>query len=247
MNLDEFIVKMHQIKDMGYVQTHRGHDTGIGKTLEDLLGITENNIAGPDFAIYELKSGRKNSSSMLTLFTKTPKPRGVIRELLRVFGYPHRKSNSKQQTLTREPIADINIPVDEKELHSTIDSRNYNSVGLKLALSDGELIIDNDKGVRAYWDEPLLKEAFTKKYDKMVYVLAENRGKRSTEQFWFNEAYLLEDFGFDTFTRLIDEGNIKVDLRIGHYPNGRLHDHGTAFRIFPKDLPMCFDTIKRLV
>ena len=46
---------------MGFVESHREGDTGIGKTLEDLLGITENNIAGPDFATYELKSARKDS------------------------------------------------------------------------------------------------------------------------------------------------------------------------------------------
>ncbi len=62
---------------MGWIKTHRSGNTGIGKTLEDLLGITENNIQGPDFGSYELKSGRINSNSMLTLMTKSPEPRGI--------------------------------------------------------------------------------------------------------------------------------------------------------------------------
>ena len=70
ISLDEFIDKMKEIREKGYVRSHRHHDTGIGKTLEDLLGITENNVAGPDFSSYELKSARKGSVSMLTLFTK---------------------------------------------------------------------------------------------------------------------------------------------------------------------------------
>ena len=57
---------------MGWIKTHRSGPTGIGKTLEDLLGIVENNIDGPDFGDYELKSCRLNSNSMLTIFTKTP-------------------------------------------------------------------------------------------------------------------------------------------------------------------------------
>jgi len=61
------------IKEMGYVKTHRTGNTGIGKTLEDLLGITENNVPGPNAAMVELKSVRKNVSSMLTLFTKSPR------------------------------------------------------------------------------------------------------------------------------------------------------------------------------
>jgi len=32
---------------MGFIKTHRTGYTGIGKTLEDLLGIIENNISGP--------------------------------------------------------------------------------------------------------------------------------------------------------------------------------------------------------
>ena len=63
MNYNEFVQRMKQIKEMGFVESNRSGDTGIGKTLEDLLGIAENNIAGPDFDIYELKSGRKDSSS----------------------------------------------------------------------------------------------------------------------------------------------------------------------------------------
>jgi len=70
----ELIEKLKEIKEMGYIKTHRAGTTGIGKTLEDLLGIKENNIPGPNAAMIELKSARKNVSSMLTLFTKSPLP-----------------------------------------------------------------------------------------------------------------------------------------------------------------------------
>ena len=71
MDFGEFLAKIERIRNMGSVQTHRAGDTGIGKTLEDLLGIEENNIAGPDFDLYELKSGRKNTSSMPDHFYKS--------------------------------------------------------------------------------------------------------------------------------------------------------------------------------
>jgi len=80
----ELVLFCQKIKEMGFVQSHRRGSTGIGKTLEDLLGITENNIAGPDFSVFELKAGRKNSTSMLTLFTKAPMPNGVNKKLLEV-------------------------------------------------------------------------------------------------------------------------------------------------------------------
>lgn len=72
LNIEEFIIRFKKIKEMGWVKTHRSGTTGIGKTLEDLLGVKENNIQGPDFGIYELKSKRINAQSMLTLITKSP-------------------------------------------------------------------------------------------------------------------------------------------------------------------------------
>jgi hypothetical protein len=91
MELTDFLLKIQEIKKRGFEPTHRKGPTGIGKTLEDLLGITENNIAGPDFSIYELKTGRKDSSSMLTLFTKAPEPKGANNRLLEKCGYAQRK------------------------------------------------------------------------------------------------------------------------------------------------------------
>lgn len=77
MTLAELKKKLQSIKALGFVKTHRNGDTGIGKTLEDLLGIKENNIPLPDIGeIAELKAYRKNASSMLTLFTLEPQPKG---------------------------------------------------------------------------------------------------------------------------------------------------------------------------
>lgn len=53
------IKKLKTIKKMGYIKTHRAGNTGIGKTLEDLLGLKENNIPGPNAQMIELKSARK--------------------------------------------------------------------------------------------------------------------------------------------------------------------------------------------
>ena len=64
--LNDFIEEFEKVKAMGWIKTHRAGPTGIGKTLEDLLGIPENNLDEPDFGDYELKSARKNSNSMLS-------------------------------------------------------------------------------------------------------------------------------------------------------------------------------------
>ncbi|WXG39834.1 MAG: MvaI/BcnI family restriction endonuclease [Candidatus Freyarchaeum deiterrae] len=230
MEYADFKEKISQIKQMGYVDSHRKGPTGIGKTLEDLLGITENNIAGPDFSTYELKSGRKGAASMLTLFTSAPEPEGVNGILLEVYGYKSRKKG-----------------ISEKELHVTVDSIKPNSVGLQLTVEGKRLYIANNPKVRAYYEEAILKQVFEAKYHKLVYVLADNQLSGKKEQFWYTEAYLLDGFSFKRFSELVKEGILKVDIRIGHYSDGRLHDHGTGFRILPKYLPRCFETIQQIL
>jgi hypothetical protein len=249
MDYPEFQRKIAQIKAVGYVQSHRKGDTGIGKTLEDLLGIAENNIAGPDFATYELKAARKDSVSMLTLFTKAPLPASANKRLLEVFGYPQRKvsRDHKQLSLTGRQVDESKVPVEDKELHVTVDALRPNSVGLTLGVEENKLIIENSKGVEAYWDNDTLREAFEQKYHKLVYVLADHKTENAMEYFWFDEALLLDGFSFERFSELVVGGKLKVDIRIGHYPDGRLHDHGTGFRILPKYLPQCFKTIKQIL
>ncbi len=251
MNYNEFVEKINQIKKTGFVESKRSGDTGIGKTLEDMLGITENNIAGPDFGIYELKSGRKDSASMLTLFTKAPVPKGANKSLLETFGYEQRtKKNRNQPHVTDYMDAQVHehiVSTREKELHVTVDSKSVNSVGLKLEIKDDRVYISNAKNVIAYYDKTTLREAFEKKYKKLIFVLASSKKEGGKEWFWFNEAYLLEGFSFEKFAELVKEGVIKLDLRIGHYSDGRPHDHGTGFRVLPKDRLKCFEKIKKII
>ena len=74
----ELLKTLKKIKQQGFIKTHREGPTGIGKTLEDLLGIKENAVPGPDAILTELKSARKGSPSMLTLFTKSPLPHAAL-------------------------------------------------------------------------------------------------------------------------------------------------------------------------
>src|SRR3989339_1227591 len=120
MTLPELKRKLKAIKALGFVKTHRKGDTGIGKTLEDLLGIKENNIPLPDIGeVAELKSYRKDAKSMMTLFTLEPLPKGGDRDraLLDSFGYSKRDNQRS------------------KELHSTLSCKRYNAQNLKLKIS----------------------------------------------------------------------------------------------------------------
>ncbi len=51
-------------------------------------------------------------------------------------------------------------------------------------------------------------------------------------------------FSFERFIKLIEDGIVKIELRLGLYTEGvnkgRIHDHGTAFRVLERNLQDCF-------
>jgi len=238
--LNDFIREYQKICNMGWIRTHRAGPTGIGKTLEDLLGIQENNIDGPDFGDYELKSCRLDSNSMLTIFTKTPQPQGAANTLRLTFGY---SSDAYDNS--------------EKVLHSTLSADRFVPIadtGRSLKISCGTTkisIIAEDNKEYAYWTREQLKTAFEKKYkNKFVYAKAKAQGSGVNEQFNFVEAYEISGFDYQAFVSLLEQGKIYVDLRIGQYhggsKNGQTHDHGTGFRIKEVDQPLLFLVQKQI-
>jgi len=93
----------------------------------------------------------------------------------------------------------------------------------------------------------VLEKTFNQKLPAVMYVKAECRGKGEKEEFWFNEVWYLKGFDFDRFKELIKNDIILIDLRIGRYPDGRIHDHGTGFRIRQDKLELCFKERKRII
>jgi len=233
LRYSEIVKKLKEVTEMNFVKTHRSGPTGIGKTLEDLLGIKENNIPGPNAHMLELKSERKNINSMVTLFTKSPLPKSVNSVLLDEYGYIPEGSTIKK-------------------LHTTVNALNFNSLrdkpGFKVEVTRKRLnIITPENNVICYWDEEILEQSFENKYHNMLFVKAENRGIGAKEEFWYNEAWLLEGFGFNNFKKLVKDGTILIDIRIGRNPNGSAHDHGTGFRTFPQNLDLCFEKRKKII
>jgi len=72
------VEKLKEISAIGWISNARhGNAGGIGNTLEDLLGIKENNLPIPNAAEWELKTQRVNTTSLTTLFHIEPSPRAI--------------------------------------------------------------------------------------------------------------------------------------------------------------------------
>ena len=102
----ELIEKLKEIAKMGWVPNARhGNHGGIGNTLEDLLGIEENNLPIPNAAEWELKTQRAATTSLTTLFHIEPSPRAirfVPQVLLPLYGWSHQESGKKIQQRRNE-------------------------------------------------------------------------------------------------------------------------------------------------
>lgn len=121
--LEDFIREYRKIKEMGWIRTHRAGPTGVGKTLEDLLGIEENNHDAPDFGEYELKSCRVNSQSMLTMFTKTPQPPKANTYLRLKYGYSSSAYDNEEKVLHSTLTAAHFVPIADTGHQLELDAK----------------------------------------------------------------------------------------------------------------------------
>ena len=75
---ESLIEEFKKISKMGFIpNARRGNQGGIGNTLEDLLGIEENNLPLPNAAEWELKTQRLKTTALNTLFHVEPSPRAI--------------------------------------------------------------------------------------------------------------------------------------------------------------------------
>ncbi len=233
MDLKTLVKKLLIIKSNGFVKTHRAHDTGIGKTLEDLLVIKENNLRLPDVGEIELKAKRIDSGSMLTIATKSPLPKGVNKILFEKYKYRDKEG--------------------QYSLHSTVCGSRKNRQGLRVIFKESKLFLKNPYNVEAYWPISIFDEVLKSKSNKILLIFANTRGERKTvvEKFHYSEGYLLSGLNIKKFKTAIKKDSLKVDIRIGVYRSGKLkgryHDHGTGFRINKKDFLKLFDSYKKLM
>ncbi|MCX6763411.1 MAG: MvaI/BcnI family restriction endonuclease [Candidatus Moranbacteria bacterium] len=225
--------QLKKIKTTGFVKTHRVHDTGIGKTLEDLLGIKENNLKLPDVGKVELKAKRIDSGSMLTLATKSPEPKGINKILFERYKYldKERKYN----------------------LHSTVYGSRKNPQSFGIVFEGEKLVLKNKFKIKAHWPISIFDDVLKAKSNKILLVFAETKGERKTknEEFHFREAYLLSNLNINKFKAAVKSNKLKVDIRIGIYRSGKnkgkYHDHGTGFRINKKDFLQLFDKFIQII
>jgi len=232
MRKNELINKLQQIKSMEFVKSLREGPTGVGYTFEQLLGVDENNIPIPDIGgRLEIKATRRDSNSLLTLFTFN---RGVWvekqKDVIERYGYVDekgRKALKRTLTLNSEGTLRLNV---NQETHSVF-------------------LFDKEQNkVIATWSLYLIVGKFSTKLDRILYVLADRQtDEKGDEYFWYNEAYILSEPRPENFIKAFKDSEIAIDLRMHLKENGTVRNRGTAFRVYEKSLLKLFAKNERIL
>lgn len=248
---------LRQIRNMGWIPNARpGNDGGIGNTLEDLLGIEENNLPLPNASEWELKCQRVNTTSLVTLFHMEPSPRAlkfVPAILLPKYGWVHKEAGKKyaqtemsfRQTISGVSRSDrgFMVVVDRSEKKvlvsfdaSAVDvrhSRWLESVEERAGL--GEL------NPQPYWGFADLAHKAGTKLLNCFFVQAETKRENGQLFFRYSNIYILKSFNLEGLLRGLEQGFVFIDFdaRTGH-------NHGTKFRLRRNRLPELYDSVTEI-
>ena len=246
---EELIENLEQIKEKGWIPNARpGNVGGIGNTLEDLLGIEENNLPIPNAAEWELKCQRIGSSSLITLFHMEPSPRAlrfVPNIFLPLYGWEHHtipNEMSFRQTINGFSRTDrgFKVVIDRNARKILI---SFNSDAVTTRHSDWLKSVEERVGLGELNPQPFwgFNDLYHKAGTKLLncfYIRAEVKREGGNEYFWYRDIIILQEFSFDNFLKAIDEGFLLVDFdaRTGH-------NHGTKFRLRQDKLPYLYEKV----
>lgn len=249
---ENLITEFKKIARQGWIENNRkGNAGGIGNTLEDLLGIEENNLPIPNAAEWELKAQRINTTSLTTLFHIEPSPRAikfVPQVLLLNYGWKHQEAGKKysenemsfRQTIHGNSASDRGFMVKiDRENKKVLVSFDYTKVAdiHKNWLKDVEKKIGlGELNPQPYWGfDDLANKAGTKLLN-CFYVQAEVKKEDEIEFYKYSKVMMLQKFSFDGFLHELETGNILVDFdaRTGH-------NHGTKFRLRQNCFPNLYE------
>ena len=237
----ELIDKLIAITKIGWVKSGRhGNAGGVGNTLEDLLGIKENNLPIPNAAEWELKCHRIGSSSLTTLFHMEPSPRSlniVPSILLPKYGWRHKLADDKYGEGEMSFRLTINVlgrsdrgftaivNKDERKVMISFDSKSVDIRHTKWLKSVEKRIGLGELNPQPYWGyDDLFHKAGTKLLN-CFYVEAQSKIEDGIEYFKYEKVKMLSKFSLEKLIQSIEDGLILVDFdaRTGH-------NHGTKFR-----------------
>lgn len=256
---ESLIAELTSICNGPWVQSCKspGNDGAVGNTLEQLLGINENNLPLPNAAEWEMKGQRRQSKSLVTLFhmDASPQALGLVNNLLIAkYGWPlknHPSELSFRQTIITAAPSDrgFQVVIDdiERKIMISFDANRVatrHQVWLQTVAQRAGL---GQLDPQPYWGFDDLEYKAGTKLKNTFFVLADAKKQDNVEYFKYNGVIMLQKFSFEKFLGALRQGLLKIDFdaRTGYNRPG--HNHGTKFRIFANLLPSLYEQVTILL
>jgi len=217
--LTELLKLFDSVSAMGWLDSSREGDTGIGYTFETLIGIAENNDKIADFKGIEIKckglrEGQSVLSGKINLFQAGPTwvAEMSAKERIRLLG--RRSTNGLYQC------------------HSQVTTRPNNLL-LALALHNKYRRVDLCKKHKpvGHWGYDTLATRLTEKHSRVIFVKAAIRKGASGTQFRYDEVVYCERPSIERFLKLVRNRNIMFEFLMSEKPNGSVRNHGYPWRL----------------
>lgn len=237
----ELLDRMKDIAARGWLPSLRAGPTGVGFTLETMLGIAANSSKDPDYNGIEIKAGRVtisgNKKSRITLFSKTPdwskSPVSNGLGLLRKYGYPSNTGRVQLYcSLKNEPNSlghYLEVQADEQAIHSMHQ----------------DLMLGTPASKVLFWSLEDLRNALLRKHKETFWVNAISRlNNLGQEEFFYQEVTHTKQPLLANMAEMFRLGQLEVDYALHELTNARgnpiSRDHGYLFKIWPVNLPSLF-------
>ncbi|MET3930585.1 hypothetical protein ABIE51_002472 [Lysobacter sp. OAE881] len=232
----ELLCKLKEISALGFVPSLRQGPTGVGMTLETMLGIAANSSKAPDYRGIEIKASRTKQGptrqNRITLFSKVPDWKlSAVKDatsLLRRYGYEREGRTQLYCSMGDKPnTLGLFLDVREEDLHALHSQPAKHSEVLQ-------------------WSLEGLRNTLAEKHQQTFWVKAVCRKNGSGEElFHYTEAMRTRAPLVSNLDSLLALGKVEVDLLLhlmergqGKAPKAR--DHGYLFKINPRDIGMLF-------
>lgn len=235
--VSELLDKLREVCARGFIKTLRPGATGIGMTLETVLGIAANSSQFPDFKGIEIKAKRGGKGdSRTTLFSQVPdwslSPVGSSMGLLQRRGY------------TRDG---------RLQLYHELDARQPNSIGLFLLVDEArdwlkQSQLDKVTGSTTHdvtWQMQKLRDRLAQKHRETFWVHARCQGKGANEEFEYHTVEHTKGPKVRNLEALIEAGVISLDYTLSQLSATRARDHGYLFKIHSSNLGALFPPSRR--
>lgn len=227
----ELLEKLQEISKKGFIETMRDGDTGVGFTLETLLGIQANSSKNPDYKGIELKTKRLSANTRSNLFSQIPDwslsscKSGL--EILQKVGYVDKNTNRLALRVT------VSAKKNPQGIRFVLDT-DYTKLEAMLEMPSGK----NDQ--INLWSVELLKERLMHKHSETFWISAKKKVINGKEHFHYTGVTYTRSPMAEYFGPLIESNIITMDYTLHLKENNQTKDHGYLFKIRQDNLDLLF-------